>query len=284
MLVARLAGITYSVQARAHDIHRDGYLYALAEKFEPTQFIVTNARYNESYMKTFLSKTHWPKLTEIYDGLDLPSFKPHTRSAPSGTIRILSVARLIEQKGLVYLLKACADLRDRGFSFDCEIVGGSERTYMNYYLELKRLHRRLNLENAVRFVGPLSFKAVLEHYSQADIFVLPCVIAADGSRDITPNALIEAMAMKLPVVSTMVTGVPEIVENGVSGILVSPNDENALTNAVVKLIQDPELRKRLGEQARKRVKEKFDINNNVPQYVRLFLGEKGNALGAKTMT
>src|SRR6185295_15360581 len=132
---------------------------------------------------------------------------------------------LIEQKGLSYLLQACARLREGGHSFECEIVGGTEDIYMNYYLELKKLHRNLALENQVRFVGSLPFKAVLKKYSQADIFILPCVIAEDGSRDITPNALIEAMAMKLAVISTTVTGVPEIVEDGVSGILVPPHDD-----------------------------------------------------------
>ena len=276
MLAARLAGITYSVQARAHDIHRDGYLFALADKFEPAQFIVTNTRYNEAHMKTFLRSAHWPKLFVIHNGLDLhrfvPTIKPHgSDSSP----KLLCVARLIEQKGLIYLLQACANLRDQGYDFDCEIVGGTEDIFMNYYLDVKRLHRQLGLEGQVRFTGSLPFSAVLEKYARADIFVLPCVIAADGSRDITPNALIEAMAMKLPVISTTVTGVPEIVEHGVSGILVPPKDASALSHALENLIRDTHLRKRLGKHARKRVEEKFDINRNVSHYIKLFSARNG---------
>jgi glycosyltransferase involved in cell wall biosynthesis len=276
MLAARLAGITYSVQARAHDIHRDGYLFALADKFEPAQFIVTNTRYNETHMKTFLRSAHWPKLFVIHNGVDLhrfvPTIKAHGRDSSP---KLLCVARLIEQKGLIYLLQACAILRDQGYDFDCEIVGGTEDIFMNYYLDVKRLHRQLGLERQVRFTGSLPFSAVLEKYACADIFVLPCVIATDGSRDITPNALIEAMAMKLPVIATTVTGVPEIVEHGVSGILVPPKDVSALSEALMNLMRDAHLRKRLGTHARQRVEEKFDIQRNVVQYIKLFSGQNG---------
>ena len=79
-------------------------------------------------------------------------------------------------------IQACGHLRDKGYSFECEIVGGTEDIYMNYYLELKKLVRSLGLETQVRFLGSLPFSEVLEKYSQADIFVLPCVIAEDGGR------------------------------------------------------------------------------------------------------
>ena len=279
MLAAQLAGITYSVQARAHDIHRTSYLLAFAEKFGPARFIVTNTRYNETYMRGILDRAHWSKLFVIHNGIDLPRFNPQVSARTSESVKILTVARLIEQKGLLCLLRACATLRDKGYSFECEIVGGTEDIYMNYYLEVKKLCRQLGLERWVRFSGSVPFKKVLDRYGQADIFTLPCVIAADGSRDITPNALIEAMAMELPVISTTVTGVPEIVEDGVSGILVAPDDDQALADALIKLIDNPDLRKRLGTQARRRVEEKFDINKNVTEYIRLFLGRNGIAEG-----
>ena len=126
------------------------------------------------------------------------------------------------------------------------------------------------MERCVRFLGARPLAEVLEHLRQADVFVLPCVIAADGSRDIIPNALIEAMAMRLPVVSTTVTGVPEIVENGVSGLLVPPADPEALADVLGRLIRDPELRGRLGEHARLRVEERFDIDLNIARYAELF--------------
>ena len=137
-----------------------------------------------------------------------------------------------------------------------------------------RLHRELDLEDCVFFLGAQPFTFVLDEYRNAEIFVLPCVVARQGGRDISPNALIEAMAMKLPVISTAIAAIPEIVEDGVSGVLVPPNDENALAGAMIRLINDHDLRGKLGENARIRVEERFDINNNSVKYVDLFLGEK----------
>ncbi|MGH7791418.1 MAG: glycosyltransferase, partial [Thermodesulfobacteriota bacterium] len=278
LIASKLLKIPYTVQARAHDIHRKTYLYATAEKFMNAEFVVTNSRYNESHLKSLLDRQAWGKIHTIYNGINLDQFEP--RCAPKNTsnhIVILSVARLIEQKGLVYLLKACKILSERGYSFRCHIVGGLENPlYINYYVGLRKLHRQLGLEERVFFLGDQPFHEVLEEYRNADIFVLPCVIAEDGSRDITPNALIEAMAMKLPVISTNITGIPEIVENGVSGILIPPKDENALVQAMLRLIEDKKLRKELGDGARKRVEERFDINKNVVQYAALFDGQVEN--------
>jgi glycosyltransferase involved in cell wall biosynthesis len=273
LLASRLLGITYSVQARAHDIHRKTYLCGLGEKLNNADFVITNTEYNASHIKALMGAETTEKLHVIYNGLGLDQFQPNGRKNSSPVLRILSVARLIEQKGLIYLLEACKILRDRGCAFTCEIIGGPESPlFMNYYVALKKLHRKLQLEDRVFFLGTQPFEQVLEKYREADIFILPSVITEDGSRDITPNVLIEAMAMKLPVISTTVTGIPEIVENDVSGILVAPNDENALADAVIKLIHDSTLRKRLGENGRKRVEERFDVNKNIRRYVDLFSG------------
>lgn len=272
LIASRLLGVPYTVQARAHDIHRKTFLYALPEKFKNAKVVITNTRYNKAYIQTLLHKHDSNKVKTIYNGIDLEVFIPEHKmgDSPNHT-RIVSVARLIEQKGLTYLLKACKIVKDRGYSFKCEVIGGPEEPlYTNYYIELKKLRRELGLEDSVFFLGAQPFQNVLEKYISTDIFILPCVLAKDGSRDIIPNSLIEAMAMKLPVISTNITGIPEIVEDGVSGILVPPNDEHALSEAVVKLIEDCELRKELGKNARKRIEEKFDINKNVIQYIDLF--------------
>ena len=102
------------------------------------------------------------------------------------------------------------------------------------------------------------------------MFVLPAVIASDGRHDVTPNVLIEAMAMQLPVISTLSGGIAEIVEDGVSGLLVPPQDPAALAAALIRLIEDPSLCEQLGRHARARVEERFDITKNIAQYVALF--------------
>jgi glycosyltransferase involved in cell wall biosynthesis len=186
-------------------------------------------------------------------------------------VRILSVGRLIEEKGFIYLLRALKLLQDRGCTFRCEIVGApDESSASGYYAELQALWRRLGLEPVVTFVGALPFNGVLEKYADADMFVLPSVTAASGGRDVTPNALIEAMAMGLPVVSTRMSGIPEIVEHGVSGLLVPPRNDRALAHALEGLIADPCLRRRLGQNARRRVEVRFDIRKNILPLGELF--------------
>jgi colanic acid/amylovoran biosynthesis glycosyltransferase len=279
LIASRLLGVPFSVQGRAHDIHRDTHKYALPEKFQNAQFVVTNTQYNASHIRTLLREQDWHRISVIYNGVDLESFvpSPPTESTSEPTL-LLSVARLIPQKGLEYLLEACRILRDRGYAFQCEIIGGPEEPlYTDYHIGLKKLRSRLGLEENVFFLGAQPLAQVLAKLRCAHIFVLPCVMAKDGSRDIIPNSLIEAMAMKLPVISTAFSGVPEIVENGVSGILVPPNDEQSLANAISRVIVDQGLRTRLGENARKKVEKQFDIKKNIRHFVALFEAEHTSA-------
>ena len=271
-LAATLLRVPYSVEARAHDIHRNSYRYALREKFENAAFVITNSKYNDFHLRSVLRQRYARKITVIYNGLNLPQFIPGPgKGSFPQPLKLLCVARLIEQKGLVYLLKACRILKDQGCAFICDILGGAEEPlYSRYANELKQLHGDLALGDAVFFLGAQSFTSVLEKYKTADAFVLPCVVAEDGSRDITPNALIEAMAMRLPVVSTTATAISEIVDDGISGLLVAPRDERALAAALIRLSKDSLLRQRLGKNARRKVEAQFDITVNIKKFVDLF--------------
>jgi colanic acid/amylovoran biosynthesis glycosyltransferase len=277
LIASRLLRVSFSVQARASaDLYRHRHSYALREKFETAEFIITNTQYNESFLKSFLSPRDWWKIYIIYNGIRLEHFKPKEKQKKlSKETRLLTVATLGETKGFIYLLKSCKALKERGFIFKCEIIGGThEPLYTNYCLELKKLRGRFGLERCVSFLGAQPFNKVLEEYKNTDIFILPCVVARDGSRDVTPNVLIEAMAMKIPVISTNITGIPELVQDGISGILVPPKNERALTEAIIRLINDDTLRRYLGEKAREKVEERFDINKNILKYIDLFQGTK----------
>jgi glycosyltransferase involved in cell wall biosynthesis len=276
LLASKLLGIPYSVQSRAHEIHRHMYLFGLRENLQNARFVITNSEYNRSYLESIVGDHFQDRVIRIYNGVDLERFDPSSNHHENPEVfRMLCVARLIEQKGLLYLLKACRLIKDRGISFECEIIGGpEEEMFMNYLLETRKLYRQLDLEGCVKFSGKLPFEKILDKYKNSHIFVMPSVIGKDGSRDITPNSLIEAMAMKLPVISTTVTAIPEIVEDGISGLLVPPGDENALADAILKLIADAELRKRLGENARKKVESQFDITTNIRNYINLFSSQK----------
>jgi glycosyltransferase involved in cell wall biosynthesis len=274
LIASRLLGISYSVEGRAADIHRTNNRYALREIFGNAAFVVTNSRYNESHIRAILGDEGNEKIHTIYEGIEPERFRPVERQMDSGgRTRVLTVSRLVEEKGLPYLLKACKILRDGGYVFECNIIGGPHENFMNHSMVLQKLHEELGLEDCVFFRGNQPFSNVMREFNRSDLFVLPCVIAKHGGRDISPNALIEAMAMKLPVISTRIAAIPEIVEDGVSGILVSPNDENRLAEAMARLMEDPSVRKRIGENARKRVEERFDLSRNYSKFVELFSGE-----------
>jgi glycosyltransferase involved in cell wall biosynthesis len=135
---------------------------------------------------------------------------------------------------------------------------------------LEDLRQELGLADDVRFLGALSFSDVLEEYRAADIFVLPCLVARDGARDVTPNCVLEAMAMKLPVVTTTVAAIPELVEHEVSGYLVEPNSDEALAGRLDELISSAGKRRRLGEAGRSRVEQTFDIRHTASRFIEVF--------------
>jgi len=270
LLAARLTDARYSVQARASDIHRHGGEYGRRERLASAAFVITNSRYNEAFLRGLLPSL--PPLHLIYNGIDLERLPPPaTRGNGGGPLRVLFVGRLSAPKGIEHLLRACALLRDAGAAPRCEIVGGRTSNEVNYYLRLRKLHRALGLEPVVRFAGPLPFDRVLPCYAAADVVVLPAMQAADGRREVTPNALLEAMAMGCAVVSTPIGGIPEIIEDGVSGLLVPSGDAAALAAALMRL-SDPALRARLGAAARERIALRFDLKRNIQQYVALFRG------------
>jgi glycosyltransferase involved in cell wall biosynthesis len=171
---------------------------------------------------------------------------------------LLSVGRLREKKGFDVLIEACRILRDLGVSLRCEIVGyGPEKERLEDLIAARRL------TDTVFLVGALTRQGVIARYRAATVFVLPCRTAGDGDRDGIPNVLIEAMASGLPVISTTVSGVPEAVSQGMTGLLVPAEDARALSEAIQTLIARPVLRKRLGERARLNVERRFSTGDNL---------------------
>ncbi len=267
-----MLGITFSIQARAFDLHKKDTAFALTEKFDNAAFIITNTNYNRNYINSLMTKNTRNNIHRVYNGIDISQFKPKEKIATQSKriIRLITVARLTEQKGITYLLNACRILLDQGYRFEWHIIGAPNSERWVYYIQIKQLYHELGLKETVKFRGALPFAEILDEYRKSDIFVLPCVIAENGGRDIIPNVVIEAMAMKLPVISTTITGLPEMVDHQTSGLLVPPKNESELAAAVIKLLEDPALRKRFGENGRKIVEEKFNIHKNILSYHRLF--------------
>jgi glycosyltransferase involved in cell wall biosynthesis len=266
MVVSRLLRVPYSIFAHAYDIYVSRVM--LSEKMAGARFVATCTAYNRAHLESMDGGRFAGKVHLVYHGLDLNEFVS-TRRPPHNDQRplLLAVGQLKEKKGFPYLIKACRLLKDRGYDFRCEIVGqGPERP------ELEALIADLDLIDTLVLCGALPYAEVLAKYAQATLFALACVLAEDGDRDGIPNVLLEAMAMRVPVVSTRFSGIPEAVEDDHTGLLVPPMDTEALADALAQLLGAPDLRERLGRAGRERVEEQFDIRQNVGRLVELFEG------------
>ena len=200
-----------------------------------------------------------PRVSVIHCGIDPDEFDSRPPPARAGELRVLSVARLERRKGVAGLLEAVAAVRRDDLNIRLTIVGdGPERG------ELERLRTALGLEPAVELTGALAPAQVAERYGEVDAFCLPS--SAEG----VPIVLMEAMAARLPVIATSVAGVPELVADGESGLLVPPGDPAALAAALRRLADEPGLRSRLGEAGRSVVLERFTILESARRITALF--------------
>jgi len=256
-LVSRLTGIPYRFTAHAKDIyHEDVVPSSLVDKMRGARFVVTVSDFNLRHLDTLLDG-QVADVRRLYNGIDLKTFKPGRPELRKDN-RILAVGRLVEKKGFDVLMRACAVLRDRGHIFDCVIIGkGPEED------RLKDLAASLRLDGIVRLAGPRPQGDVLKAYREAAVFALPCVVGSDNNMDGLPTVLLEAMATGLPVVSTTLTGNPEIVSDGVEGFLVPPGNVEALAGALARLLEIPDLRRRMGLAAREKTRDLFDVRKNV---------------------
>src|SRR5260370_11809107 len=262
-----LIGISYSFTAHAYDIYL-GTPYRstayrsskaiLGDKIRMARFVVTCSAYNQRYLAEIASSSV-QHIYNIHPGVKREVLVPGRPigSIPSSPPLILAVARLVEKKGLSYLLHACRLLVDQGYDFTCRIVGdGPLRQTLEDEIE------KLELTNYVRLWGATLHQEVVSMYQETTIKVLPCIITKNGDRDGLPSALVEALCMGVPVVSTYVSGIPELIESEVNGLLVPPQDSAALALGVARLLDSPSLRYRLAVAGQQTVHERFDMTKN----------------------
>ena len=266
MFAHELARIPYTFTAHARDIYTDTPSALLRAEMERARAVVTVSEYNRRYLRAQVSAAANGKVHCIYNGLDLSEFEFRwPRADDPGPPVVLCVARLVEKKGLADLVEAASILKRHGRPFRARIVGEGPLRQA-----LERRVAQLGLQEPVTFAGAEPHEKVRLAYRRAAVFVLPCVVAADGDRDGIPTVLLEAMASGLPVVSTSVSGIPEVIESERDGLLVPPNDPNALARAMDRLLVDPHLRDRLARAARAKVEERFSIDRSADQLVELF--------------
>jgi colanic acid/amylovoran biosynthesis glycosyltransferase len=269
LVVSRLLDIPFSFTAHAKDIYAEDVF--LRDKIARAAFVTTCTRANLAYLRKLSPSSE--RLYAIYHGLPLEEFEGLSL-APQSPPLVLAVGKLIEKKGFPYLLEACALLREWGYDFACTIIGeGPDREA----LETERA--ALGLEPVISLPGNCPFAEVLATMQRATVFTLPSIIARNGDRDGIPNVVLEAMAVGVPVVSTDISAIPEVVHDGETGLLVPQRDTTALAKALACLLDDGALRERLSHTARLYVAETFDHARNAIRMRELFEGVAGGWSG-----
>ncbi len=272
--VTRYAGtirqLPFAYSAHAKDIWTSPD-WELSEKLNDAEWTVTCTAGGALHLQGLASRSE--KVQLVYHGLNLERFTlpesgPSNRNGSdrNDPIQIVTVGRAVEKKGLDTLLDALALLPGDIFWRWTHIGGGP---LLN---KLKQQGKRLGLSENLDFRGSQSQQTVLDTYRASDLFVLPCRIAADGDRDGLPNVIVEAQSQKLVCISTPISGIPELIEDGANGLLVEPDNPALLADAIGKLACDPELRARFGEDGRKRVEKGFNAANEISLLVELLNG------------
>ena len=256
--------ITFSFTAHANDIFAPRQFEITLDKLiHAARAIVTETDYAARFLHERFPNCV-DRIHRIYNGLDLADFE--RASFSSTPPLIVAVGRLIPKKGFSDLIRACGLLAGGGKSFQCEIIGeGPLET------ELCRQIEGLGLQNRVVLSGAKPQSQVRQRLAAANVFVLPSVIDADGGMDNLPTVIMEAMATGLPVVSTNISGIPEMVIENETGFLVPPGDILAMANAIEKLINDHSLAQRLGQIGYERAQKLFSIEKNVRELCALLL-------------
>lgn len=265
--VARLAsivtGVPYSLTAHAKDIYFDyEETQDLPRKMADAAQVITVSDFNQAHLARSFGLDP-SRLTRLYNGLDLERF---TWQAPKDEATdILAVGRLVEKKGFHVLIEAMLTLKQRGVTARCTIVGAGEDE-----TRLRNQIAACGLGESVRLTGPMPQRDIIEQMRGAALLACPCVVSRDGNRDGLPTVLIEAMALGLPVVSTDVVGIPELVRDGETGLCVAEGDPLALADAMERLLGDAALRRRLSRDARKLIEAEFEITRNAARQREIF--------------
>lgn len=258
-VVQRVFEIPYTVAVHAHDIFMRRFPRPLSRRrIGEARAIRVISEFNRRWLHQNLAIA--PERCEVIRcGVDPAAF---TETGPSSAEPplLLAVGRLVDYKGFRFLLRACRTLKDQGLDFRCRIVGsGPEEAALRQRLA------ELQLEGVVELAGVVPHERMADEFARAAAFVLPCCVGAGGEMDGIPVAMMEAMARGLPVISTRLTGIPEMVRHEENGLLVEPEDADGLAAALRALLGDAALRLDLGRAARETILAEYDLDANTAQ-------------------
>lgn len=268
LTIHRFTGVPFSFTAHASSDIFDKPVM-LDEKLRRAAFVVAVCDYSKKYLDAVTGYRYSDKIHRIYNGIDPAEARSLlgdlgakgllTRRHPK-EVRIVSVGRLIGCKGFATLIGACRILKERGHRFSCRIVGDGPQRKV-----LEKLINKQGLAHTVEITGYLPLHGIYRALAEADIFSLLSEIHINGFRDGFPTVILEAMTMSLPVVSTWISGIPEMVLDGRTGLLVHERDEESAANAIEDLIVNEEKRIEFGRSGRQRVMTRFHLEQSMTQ-------------------
>jgi colanic acid/amylovoran biosynthesis glycosyltransferase len=263
-LIHHLTNVSYSVTVHAHDIFVHEAM--LATKLREASFVASISEFNRDYLSRVAGPWIREKTTIVHCGIDPDRYT--ARGGPRGAsepLEIISTGSLRQYKGQPYLIEACALLQSRGIPFRCRIIGeGPERA------TLERLIREAGLEQRVLLLGAQSQEAVARLLPSAHCYAQPSIVTPSGKMEGIPVSIMEALACHLPVIATSISGIPELVLNGETGILVPPADAVALADAMAFVYRNPAIAHDLARRGREHVLGEFSLTPNVSRLAGLF--------------
>lgn len=266
LVVQRLTGIPFSFTAHGSDLHKDRRM--LDRKVAEAAFVATVSADNRRLIMQECGPQAAAKVHVVRAGVDTRLFAPAAARDRGGPLRIVCVGTLHEVKGQAYLVEACRLLAMQGDAVRCRLVGDGPDAPA-----LRARIRAAGLEAHVVLAGACTRAEVAGELRRADALVAPSAPTRDGRREGIPVVLMEAMSTGLPVVASAISGIPELVEHEIGGLLVPPRDAPAIARAVARLAADPALRARLGDAARRRVLAEFDLETSAATLARRFGAE-----------
>ncbi len=248
--VADYYGASFTLTTHAYDLYKDPVGASTGDLLRAADRVVTISEYNRRYIRErFTDET---PVDIVRAGIRPEKFEPTAGCVPG---RVFTVSRFVEKKGLRYALEAVA-LAAQQVDIEYHIVGSGDLE-----ADLRERVDSLGLNDCVSFLDNVSDERLVTEFDEACCFLLPCVVAESGDRDGIPVALMEAMAMETPPVTTTVSGIPELVDHETSGLLTEPRDPGATADALVRLLEDDDLRTAYGARARENVTEEFNITH-----------------------
>jgi len=258
MLISRLSGAPFSFTGHAWDIFCDTRL--LAEKVDAARFVLTCTAYNRRHLVETAGVDR-EKVHVLYHGLQIPDRAAARADSMQRSLRLLTVGRWSEKKGVVELIDALAIARDQGLDFGLRLVAGEGSA--SYERRVREMIAARRLDDRVRISGWLSGDRIDALMRESDLFVLPCVRPANGAMDGIPNVLIEALSVELPVIATRLSGIPELVRHGETGLLVNERDPKDLAKALIWCASHMEGMRAFAAEGRRLVERTFDIAHTI---------------------